>query len=317
MQTVLLGLFNGVVYGLLLFLMAAGLTLVFSMLGVLNFAHSAFYMLGAYFAYTFAQVLGLGFWWGLVAAPLCCAALAWVVERVGLRHVIAFGILGPLLFTFALDFVLVEVVTLVWGKQPIGYLPPHGLDHSLFVIQGVGYSAYRCFVLAMALLVLGALAALLKGTRIGTTVRASLSQPEIVNTLGHNLPMLRSMVFVLGGALAGLAGALAGNIFGTEPGMAAQVGTILMIVIVVGGLGSLAGALLSSLLIGIAQSLAISVDMSWANLLGPLQAHVQAWPALFESLNQPVSRFAPLVPFAIVIIILVFRPRGLLGQHEL
>jgi len=317
MQTLLLGLFNGVVYGLLLFLMAAGLTLVFSMLGVLNFAHAAFYMLGAYFAYTFAQIFGFGFWWGLVVAPLCCAGLAWVVERVGLRHVIAFGILGPLLFTFALDFLLVELVTLIWGKQPVGYLPPPSLDHPLFVIQGVAYSAYRCFVLMMALVVLGALAALLKGTRVGTTVRASLSQPEIVNTLGHNLPMLRSVVFVLGGALAGLAGALAGNLFGTEPGMASQVGTLLMIVIVVGGLGSLAGALLSSLLIGIAQSLAITTDLSWANLLGPLQAHMQAWPTLFDTLSQPVSRFAPLVPFAIIILILVFRPRGLLGQHEL
>ncbi|SOE71004.1 amino acid/amide ABC transporter membrane protein 1, HAAT family [Burkholderia sp. D7] len=317
MQSLSLSLFNGITYGLLLFLMAAGLTLVFSMLGVLNFAHPAFYMLGAYFAYTFSQLAGFGFWMGLCAAPLCCGVLGLLVERFGLRYVIRYGILGPLLFTFALEFVLVELVTLVWGKQPVGYLPPPSLDFALFSVHGIGFSAYRCLALVVALTVLAALFVLLKVTRVGINVRASLSHPDIVNTLGHNLPRLRASVFVLGAALAGLSGALAGNMFGTEPGMADQLGTLLMIVIVVGGLGSLVGAFLSSLLIGILQSVAISTSLSWGDLLGPLQQHMIEWSGGGDVFSEPISRFAPLIPFFIVTLILVFRPRGLMGQREL
>jgi branched-chain amino acid transport system permease protein len=315
METLALGLFNGVTYGMLLFLMAAGLTLVFSMLGVLNFAHTAFYMLGAYFGYTFSQLFGLGFWWGLLAAPLCCAALGALVERFGLRHVLRFGTLGPLLFTFALEIVLVEMVTLVWGKQPVSYQVPQSLDFSLFTLYGIDYSAYRAFALGMSLLVLVSLFLLLKLTRIGVTVRASLSHPDIVNALGHNLPALRAGVFVLGAALAGLAGALAGNMLGTEPGMANQLSTILMIIIVVGGLGSLAGAFIASILIGVLQTLAIASGLSWGDLLGPLQQ----WAGQLlgsSTLNEPLSRYATLIPFVLVIAILVFRPRGLMGKRE-
>jgi branched-chain amino acid transport system permease protein len=315
MQSLALGIFNGVSYGMLLFLMAAGLTLVFSMLGILNFAHPAFYMFGAYFAYTFAQLLGLGYWCGLVAAPLCCALLGGIVERWLVRRVIRFGLLGPLVLTFGLEIVFVETVTLLWGKQPVAYAVPPSLDFPLFSLYGIDYSAYRAFTLAMTLVVLAALFVLLKRTRIGTTVRASLSHPDIVNALGHDLPRLRTSVFALGAALAGLAGALSGNLIGTEPGMANQLGAILMIVIVVGGLGSLAGAFVASLLIGVLQTLAVSTRMSWADLLAPLQP-VFSGIAASDALTQPLSRLAPLVPFAIVIVVLAIRPRGLMGQRH-
>jgi branched-chain amino acid transport system permease protein len=315
MQSLALGLFNGVSYGMLLFLMAAGLTLVFSMLGILNFAHPAFYMFGAYFAYTFSQLLGFGYWWGLVAAPLCCALLGAIVERWFVRRVIRFGLLGPLVLTFGLEIVFVESVTLLWGKQPVAYAVPPSLDFPLFSLYGIDYSAYRAFTLAMTLVVLAGLFLLLKRTRIGTTVRASLSHPDVVNALGHNLPRLRTNVFALGAALAGLAGALSGNLIGTEPGMANQLGTILMIVIVMGGLGSLAGAFVSSLLIGVLQTLAVSTQISWADLLAPLNP-VMHGIASSEALAQPLSRFAPLVPFAIVIVVLAVRPRGLMGQRH-
>jgi branched-chain amino acid transport system permease protein len=315
MQSLALGLFNGVSYGMLLFLMAAGLTLVFSMLGILNFAHPAFYMFGAYFAYTFAQLLGLGYWCGLVAAPLCCALLGAIVERWFLRRVIRFGLLGPLLLTFGLEIVFVEAATLLWGKQPVAYAVPRALDFPLFSLYGIDYSAYRAFTLAMTLAVLAALFVLLKRTRIGITVRASLSHPDVVNALGHNLPRLRTNVFALGAALAGLAGALSGNLIGTEPGMANQLGTILMIVIVVGGLGSLAGAFVASLLIGVLQTLVVSTQISWADLLAPLSA-VTHGAAGSDALAQPLSRLAPLVPFAIVIVVLAIRPRGLMGQRQ-
>ncbi|MEZ2306869.1 branched-chain amino acid ABC transporter permease [Paraburkholderia sp. RCC_158] len=315
MQTLALGLFNGISYGMLLFLMAAGLTLVLSMLGMLNFAHPAFYMLGAYFSYSVAQLLGLGYWCGLFAAPLCCALIGGLVERYLLRRVIQFGILGPLLLTFGLGIVIVESVTLLWGKHSVPYAVPASLDFPLFSLYGIDYSAYRAFTLVVTIAVLGVLYWLLKGTRIGTTVRASLSHPEMVNALGHNLPRLRTNVFALGSALAGLAGALSGNIIGTEPGMAAQLGGILMIVVVVGGLGSLAGAFVSALLIGILQTLTVSTPLSWSDFLTPLQ-HVLSGIATNEALTQPVSRFAPLVPFAIVIVVLAIRPRGLMGRRN-
>jgi branched-chain amino acid transport system permease protein len=315
MQTLALGLFNGVSYGMLLFLMAAGLTLVFSMLGILNFAHPAFYMLGAYFAYTFAQLLGFGYWWGLVAAPLCCALLGAAVERWLVRHVIRFGLLGPLVLTFGLGIVIVESVTLLWGKQPVSYEVPRSLDVALFSLYGIDYSAYRAFTLVVTLCVLLGLWLLLKRTRIGTTVRASLSHPDIVNALGHNLPRLRTNVFALGAGLAGLAGALSGNLIGTEPGMASQLGTILMIVIVVGGLGSLAGALVASLLIGVLQTLVVTTQMTWADLLAPFGGVMHSL-ADSDALTQPLSRFAPLIPFLIVIVVLAIRPRGLMGQRH-
>jgi branched-chain amino acid transport system permease protein len=316
MQTLTLGLFNGVTYGMLLFLMAAGLTLVFSMLGILNFSHAAFYMLGAYFGYTFSQLLGWGFWAGLGAAPLCCGLLGATVERFGLRRVIRYGVLGPLLLTFGLDIVIVELVSLIWGKQPVAYMVPPSLDFTLFSLYGIDYSAYKAFTLVMTLAVLILLFVMLKGSRIGTTVRASLSHPDVVNTLGHDLPRLRTTVFGIGAALAGVAGALSGNTLGTEPGMAGQLGAILMIVIVVGGLGSLAGAFLASLLIGVLQTLAITTDMSWADLLGPLSQLLTASGGSIEALSQPISRFAPLVPFAIVIVVLAVRPRGLMGTRH-
>jgi branched-chain amino acid transport system permease protein len=316
MQTLTLGLFNGVTYGLLLFLMAAGLTLVFSMLGTLNFAHPAFYMLGAYCGYTFSQLAGLGFVAALVGAPFCCALVGYVMERFALRHVMRYGLLGPLFLTFALDMVIVEAITLLWGKQPVNYTPPASLDFTLFAIHGVAYSAYRTLVLTVPLVVLGVLFAVLRGTRIGVTVRASLSHPEIVNTLGHDLPRLRSLVFVAGAALAGLAGCLAGNIFGTEPGMANQLGPVLMTVVVIGGLGSLVGAFISSLLIGVLQTLAVSTSLSWADLFGPILERIVSHDALVNLLSSPISRFAPLVPFIVVVVVLIVRPRGLLGQRE-
>jgi branched-chain amino acid transport system permease protein len=313
MQTLVLSLFNGITYGMLLFLLAAGLTLVFSMLGVLNFAHAGFYMLGAYFSYTFAQLLHLGFWAGLLAAPLCCALLGALVQRYALRRVMQGGLVAPLLLTFTLLLLMGEAVMLIWGRQPVDYAVPRALDVPLVTVMGVEFSAYRAFVLAMSLAVLAGLWALLHLTRIGVVVRASLSRPDIVNSLGHNLPTIQASVFVLGTALAGMGGALAGNIFGTEPGMADHLGSLLLIVIVVGGLGSLAGALWASLLVGVLQSLATATSWSWGDLLGPLAASLHQ----FDALGEPISRLAPLVPYMLIMAILVLRPRGLMGKRDL
>src|SRR5262249_28998863 len=160
-------------------------------------------------------------------------------------------------------FLMDELAILVWGRQPVGYAVPQVLDVPLATIMGTSFSAYRAFALAMALVVLAGLWALLHLTRIGVTVRASLTRPDMVKALGHTLPAIQTFVFVLGSALAGLSGALAGNIFGTEPGMADHLGGLLLIVIVVGGLGSLGGALWASLLVGVLQSMATATAWSW------------------------------------------------------
>jgi branched-chain amino acid transport system permease protein len=167
--------------------------------------------------------------------------------------------------------------------------------------------AYRVFIMAVALLVLLALAAWLRLSSAGLVIKAALTHPQMVQALGHNLPRVLTSVFALGCALAALAGVLGGNAFVTEPGMASTIGSVLFVVIVVGGLGSLVGALLASLLIGLLQTLAVGLDVKLGPLLG--------LPAGSEMAQVALSQLAPLLPFALMVLVLLLRPRGLLGQR--
>jgi branched-chain amino acid transport system permease protein len=283
-----LSLLNGLSYGLLLFMLSSGLTLIFSMMGVLNFAHASFYMLGAYFGYTLTAVLG--FWPALLLAPLLVGLLGAVFERYGLRRVHRLGHIPELLITFGLSYLIQELVPLVWGRSSVDYRVPLALDGPLFTLFGAQFPLYRAFMMLAALLVFGALALLLARTRIGLVIQAALTHPEMVEALGHNVPRVFMLVFGGGCALAGLAGVLGGNAFVTEPGMALSVGGIVFVVVVVGGLGSLAGAFLASLLIGVLQTFAVALES--------------------------FSRVAPILPYALLVLVLVFRPRGLLGTRE-
>ena len=294
MEFFLVQTLNGISYGLLLFMLSSGLTLVFSLMGVLNFAHASFYMLGAYFAYQVSAKIG--FWPALVVAPVLVGAIGMLVERWGLRTVHRYWHVAELLFTFGLAYLIDEAVHLVWGRSAVEYRVPPELDGPLFQIMGSQYPIYRGFMMLIAVTMLVSIGLALTRTRIGLVIQAALTHPQTVEALGHNVPRVFMLVFGGGAALAGLAGVIGGNAFVTEPGMAAAVGPIIFVIVVVGGMGSLAGAFVASLLIGCLQTFAVSLD--WT--LGGITR----------------SQAAPVLPYLLMVLLLIFRPRGLMGTRE-
>lgn len=309
----LINLLNGLSYGLLLFLLSAGLTLIFSMMGVLNFAHASFYMLGAYLGYTFSA--HFGFWWGLLFAPLITGLLGALVERFALRRLHAQGQLAELLFTFGLSYLIVEIVQLIWGRATVPYAIPEQLQTALFKVYTSSFPAYRGFMAAVSLGMLAVIYVFITRSRIGLVIQAALSQAKMVEALGHNVPRIFMWVFGAGCALAGLAGAVGGNAFVTEPGMAASVGSIIFVVVVVGGMGSLSGAFLASILIGVIQTFAITLDVSLLGLCSYFGLIILPDQFGYSLLALTVSQFAPILPFLILILMLMWRPRGFLGTQ--
>ena len=343
MEFFVISMLNGLSYGLLLFMLSSGLTLIFSMMGVLNFAHASFYMLGAYLGYSISRVTG--FWAALVLAPLVVGLLGALFERLCLRRVHRFGHVPELLITFGLSYVILELVQLIWGRLALDFKPPELLQGpaitlikssatGLSVVWGAAapelcraadaavrvacspFPATRAFMMLTAVVMLISVWLLLTRTRIGLVIQAALTHPESVESLGHNVPAVFMLVFGAGSALAGLAGVIGGSTFLTEPAMAATVGSIIFVVVVVGGMGSLAGAFLASVLIGVIQTFAVAFDWS----LGVLaeQLGIALSPALQGSslFKLTVSQVAPILPYLFLVLILIFRPRGLLGTRE-
>ncbi len=343
MEFFIISMLNGLSYGLLLFMLSSGLTLIFSMMGVLNFAHASFYMLGAYVGYTVSRVVG--FWPALVLAPVIVGLMGALFERLFLRKVHKYGHVAELLITFGLSYVILELVQLVWGRIAVDFRPPDLLqgpaftliNHSvngLSLIWGAAppelcnaadatvrlvcspFPATRGFMMLGALVMLVSVWLLLTRTRIGLVIQAALTHPEAVEALGHNVPAVFMMVFGAGAALAGLAGVIGGSTFLTEPAMAASVGSVIFVVVVVGGMGSLSGAFLASVLIGVIQTFAVAFDYSLGTLAVQLGLNLGA-EALGNSLVKlTLSQVAPILPFLFLVLILIFRPKGLLGTRE-
>lgn len=311
LEVIVFSLLNGVLYGLLLFMLSSGLTLIFSMMGVLNFAHASFYMLGAYFAYSLG--MHIGFWPSLFIAPVLVAVIGALVERFGLRRVHVNGHVAELLFTFGLAYVIDELVRLVWGTVPVAYMPPASLQQPLFSLFGVDYSMFRGVAMLIAILMFVSLWFLLKKTRVGMMIRAALTHGEMVGHLGHNVPRLFMGVFGFGCALAGLAGVIGGPLLTTEPGMAATLGPIVFVVVVVGGMGSLLGAFYASLLIGLLQTFFVAINASIGDILNALGMNVDPYG---ELTGITLANLAPMTPFILLVLILIFRPRGLMGELE-
>ena len=314
MEFFTISLLNGISYGLLLFMLSSGLTLIFSMMGVLNFAHASFYMLGAYFAYSTTQ--WLGYWPALVVAPLLVGLLGAGFEKYFLRRVHKFGHVAELLLTFGLSYILVELVQLVWGRSSVDYRVPEALDGPLFTLFGTQFPRYRGFMMLVAVLMLISIWLLLTRTRIGLVIQAALTHPETVETLGHNVPRVFMLVFGGGAALAGLAGVIGGNAFVTEPGMAGTVGSIIFVVVVVGGMGSLGGAFLASLLIGLLQTFAVAIDSSVLSLFGAMGVGITPETFGYTLWKLKISQVAPILPYLFLVLMLIFRPKGLLGTRE-
>ena len=313
MEVFVVSLLNGLVYGMLLFMLASGLTLILSMMGVLNFAHASAYMLGAYFAYTIS--LTIGFWPALIVAPLLAGAIGAGIERFGLRQVHRNGHVAELLFTFGLAFAIEEIVQIIWGKSPVDFRVPPLLDFPAFTIFSTNYPAYKMFMLLVSIAIFAALLITLKKTRIGLIVQAALTHPHMVGHLGHNVGRIFMLVFGVGTALAAVAGVIAGPALVTQANMAGLLGPILFVVVVVGGLGSLPGAFVASLLIGLVQTFAVSMNGSLAGAFGPLSpAYAATW--LSDIWGVTVAQIAPIMPYVLLVLILIFRPMGLLGTRD-
>ncbi|GHF58586.1 branched-chain amino acid ABC transporter permease [Seohaeicola zhoushanensis] len=317
MDLVVINLIDGLVTGLLLFMLSSGLTLIFSMMGVLNFAHASFYMLGAYFAYQIS--LYVGFWPGLLIAPLIVGVLGALVERYGLRRVHQYGHVPELIFTFGLALLIEEVVQFIWGKNIVPFDEPELLNFALFSIGGNAIPAYKVFMIFISIGIFLALLYVLTRTRVGMVIQAALSYPRTVEALGHNVPLVFMGVFGVGTALAGVAGVIAGPVLGTFPGMAFLLGSIVFVTIVIGGLGSLWGALVASLLIGWLTTFAATSTFEFASLLTAIG--LERPEDLSESYIRDLwtlslPQIGPILPYILMVLILVFRPFGLFGKRD-
>lgn len=276
---------HGLVYGMLLFLVASGLTLVFGMMGILNIAHAAFYMLGAYVAYTTVQATG-SFWLSLLVAPIVIGLLGAAVERWLLRRTHAFGHAYELLLTFGLFFMISEGVRWIWGSNPLQVPIPAGLTGSVPFV-GSQYPVYRLFILAASSVICAGMALVLLRTRIGIIIRSAVSDAAMVGALGINTPLVSTAVFAAGSALAAVAGVIAAPFLQADLSMGATILVDTFVVIVIGGFGSLSGALLASLMIGELQSFGIM------------------W----------FAEFALVFQFLLMAVVLILRPQGLFGER--
>jgi branched-chain amino acid transport system permease protein len=277
---------HGLVYGMLLFLVASGLTLVLGMMGVLNLAHASFYMLGAYFAYSVTVYSG-NFWLSLIISPLLVGLLGLLIERFLIRKTYKAGHQLQLLLTFGLFFILNEFVRILWGSALFTVDAPSVLSWSIPFI-GRAYPVYRLFILGFAVLVLLAMALILARTRVGIIIRAAVSDAEMVEALGNNVPIVFFLVFGGGAALAALAGVIAAPFLSVYLNMGGEALMDCFVVIVVGGFGSLLGAFVASLMIGLLQSFGI------------------LW----------IPQLAVVFQFLLMTLILIVKPTGLFGEKE-
>ena len=275
---------HGLVYGMLLFLVASGLTLVFGMMRILNMAHASFYMLGAYVAVSVVAHTG-SFVMALFVAPLAVGILGSLVERFLLRYVGERGHVAELLLTFGLFFIVGEAVLWIWGSFPLQLQPPAELAGSVPLL-GARYPVYRLFIFGFATLLCGALALVLLRTRIGIIIRSAVSDGEMVAALGINTSLVRLSVFGAGAALAALAGAIAAPFLQADPTMASAVLIDAFVVVVIGGFGSLFGAFVAALLLG----------------------QLQSFGVLF------IPDLAIVFEFLLMAVVLIVRPQGLFGE---
>lgn len=278
---------NGLVTGALYVSVALGLSIIFGLLGIVNFSHGILYALGAYAAVTFALLSsGFGFGLQLLMAPLAIALIAMLVEMVFLRRFYAKPPEFGLLFTFGLALAGEELIRIIWGPTGIPFGIPEALRGTVEVF-GFTYSLYRVFVIGVTVLVIAALWMFLNKTPIGLIIRAGSRDPQMVRMLGVNLKPVLTLVFGIGAALAALSGVLAAPIAGVQPAMGSSVLVAAFVVVVIGGLGSFWGPVMGGLLVGVVVTLTRVY-----------------WPPMAEASM-----------FVLMIAVLLWRPRGLFGEE--
>jgi branched-chain amino acid transport system permease protein len=250
----LIQLLNGVQYGLLLFLLASGLTLIFGIMGVINLAHGSFYMVGAYLAYWLARTTG-SLWLAIPLGLMIALLIGVVLETTLFRRLYKRDHLYQVLLTFGLILIFEELRSILFGNDVHGVTVPAVLDFSIRLTDTLSYPVYRLFVTAVCLLIAGAMYFLIQKTRLGMMIRAGSSNREMAASLGVNIPWLFALVFAFGTALAAFAGMIAAPISSVYPGMGNQILIICFVVVVIGGIGSIYGAMIASLALGLADTL--------------------------------------------------------------
>jgi branched-chain amino acid transport system permease protein len=298
MNLVLTQMLNGLQFGVLLFLLAAGLTLVFGIMSFVNLAHGSLYMLGAYFAataYQHTESFGLA----LLAAVAGCVLLGFVLERAALARLYGRDHLDHVLATFGLVLFFNEIARFIWGPQPY-FLPLPGFLESTVDLFGVSYPSYRFAIIVVGLAVAAGAHLLMHKTRLGMLIRAGAVNPAMVSALGVDIRLLNSVLFALGAALAGLAGVMAGPILSIQTGMGEPVLITALVVIVIGGIGSVSGAFYAALIVGIADTLGRAFLPALLREVASREVANAAGPAL-----------ASMLVYLLMAVVLAVRPQGL------
>ena len=278
----LIQILNGIQYGLLLFLLASGLTLIFGIMGVINLAHGSFYMAGAYLAYWLTRETG-SLWLALPIGVAISIGIGIVLEYALIRRLYQRDHLYQVLLTFGLILIFEELRSILFGNDVHGVAIPPALDFSIPLTETLSYPVYRLFISAVCLALAAALYFVIQKTRIGMMIRAGNSNREMAQVLGVNIPLLYAFVFAFGFALAAFAGMIAAPVSSVFPGMGHHILIICFVVVVIGGIGSIKGAMVAALLIGVADTL--------GKVLLP--------------------EFSGMAVYLLMAIVLIWRPRGL------
>ncbi len=276
---------HGISYGMLLFLVASGLSMIFGLMDILNLSHAYLFMLAAYFCYTIATMTN--FWVALIVAPVIIAIIGMIMERYLIKKIHPFGHIPEMVLTVGIGMILLEVVKSVWGTQSLMVGAPDLLK-GFVPIGFLKYPNYRLFVIAFTIAVLVGMIQLFNKTRFGTIVRAATTNADMVGALGINVPLIFTLFFGFGTWLAGLAGVVVAPLLSVFPGLADQIGLDAFVVVVLGGLGSLWGAFVAAILIGLLNAYGI----------------------------QFIPTVAPLITFGLMVIVLSLKPTGLFGERQ-
>lgn len=290
---------NGLQLGVLLFLIAAGLTLVFGVMDFINLAHGVQYMVGAYLVAMFSSLTG-SFWLGLLLTLPTALAFGLVLEVLVFRHLYQRNHLEQVLATFGLIIFLNEAVKVIWGAAPIGVSVPEALSGSVRLMDGLLYPVYRLVLIGTGLVTALVLYLLINKTKVGMLVRAGAVNAPLVSALGVDIGRLFMIVFGFGAMLAGFAGAMVAPILSVEPGMGDNLLILTFVVIVIGGIGSIRGAFVAALLVGLIDTL--------GRAFGPQLLRLMMEPA---AANQTGRSLAPMLIYILMASVLFFRPSGL------
>ena len=295
---------NGLQFGLMLFLLAAGLTLVFGIMDMINLAHGSLYMIGAYLVATFTQATG-SFWLGLCLGILATVVVGVLLECTILRRLYHRDHLSQVMGTFAILLMSNEIVRIIWGAQPLMLNPPEALAGPVQLMSGFSYPAYRLLIIAVGLLVALLLWLLVTRTRFGMQVRAGAANREMATAMGANVRRLFTLVFALGAALCAVAGGMLGPLLAVQVGMGESILILAFVVIVIGGIGSIRGALLGALLVGVVDTAGRTlVPLLFEKTMGPDVA-ANAGPAV-----------ASILIYVLMAAVLFYKPQGLFPAHD-